>query len=247
MVVFKESLKLYKEVFLKTLDPAVIFNKKGEISYVNDAFLKTGGYKSKVIKGKSVLSLISKEERARVENLMKEVLRKKRSLREFNTFFLTAKNKKIPVSLTLIPLFEKKELIGGLAIFVDIRQLKGLLESLDKAKEELEKRVKERTKELEKRTIELERTQKELEETKTILEIKVKARTRELEDLNRTLEEKVRERTKELQEKVDELNKWYQLTVGREIKMSELKEENKRLKEEIKKIKNSLSYFRKRK
>ena len=226
----KESLKLYKDVFLETLDPAVIFNRKGSISYINNALSKIGGYEIRKLQGKPLVVLVPKKERERVKNIIEEVLTNKRTFREFNTLLLTEKGKQIPVALTLVPLVDKKELIGGLAIFVDIRQLKGLLESLNKAKSELEERVRERTKELEKRTIELEKIKKELEEAKTILEIKVKARTRELQELNETLEEKVKERTKELQDKVDELNRWYKLAVGRELKMIELKKEIERLK-----------------
>ena len=70
-----------------------------------------------------------------------------------------------------------------------------------------------------------------LEEAKTVLEIKVKARTRELEELAKSLEEKVKERTKELQERVKELEKFHRLVVGRELKMIELKKEIKKLKE----------------
>jgi len=80
---------------------------------------------------------------------------------------------------------------------------------------------------------ELLKTKKELEESKTILEIKVRARTKELEELTKKLDEEVRNRTEELQEKVEELEKFQKLTVGRELKMIELKEENKKLKEEI--------------
>ena len=64
---------------------------------------------------------------------------------------------------------------------------------------------------------------RELEEARTLLEIRVKARTSELEDLTENLEDKVRERTKELQKRVDELERFYQLTIGRELKMIELK------------------------
>ena len=63
--------------------------------------------------------------------------------------------------------------------------------------------------------------------------MRVEARTKELEELNETLEEKVDQRTKELQEKVDELNKWYKLTVGRELKMIELKEKIEIFKKEL--------------
>lgn len=48
------------------------------------------------------------------------------------------------------------------------------------------------------------------------------------------LEQLVKERTRELAEKVAELNKWYHLTVGRELRMAELKDENRKLKEKLK-------------
>jgi len=68
----------------------------------------------------------------------------------------------------------------------------------------------------------------ELEESRAVLEIKVEERTRELADLNDHLERKVEKRTKDLQQKVDELNKWHKLTVGRELRMVELKKKIKK-------------------
>ena len=69
-----------------------------------------------------------------------------------------------------------------------------------------------------------------LEEAKTVLEIKVAARTRELRELAESLEEKVKEKTKELQEKIKELERFQKIAVGRELKMVELKKEIQRLK-----------------
>ena len=61
-----------------------------------------------------------------------------------------------------------------------------------------------------------------------------------LKELNETLEERVEERTKELEEsyheikkRKDELEKFYQLTVGREMKMIELKKKIKELEDKI--------------
>jgi methyl-accepting chemotaxis protein len=84
---------------------------------------------------------------------------------------------------------------------------------------------------------EIYNTRKELEEAKTVLEIKVRARTKALNELAQSLEEKVKERTKELQNKVEELERFYKLAVGRELKMTELKKEIKKLKEELEKYK----------
>jgi len=66
-----------------------------------------------------------------------------------------------------------------------------------------------------------------LEESKNVLEIKVKARTKELRELADSLEKKVQERTKALQAQISELEKFHHLTVGRELKMIELKKEIK--------------------
>lgn len=61
----------------------------------------------------------------------------------------------------------------------------------------------------------------------TKIEIKQKER---LSKLNEELENKVRERTKELSDRVVELEKFHRLTVGREIRMVELKKKIKKLK-----------------
>lgn len=86
---------------------------------------------------------------------------------------------------------------------------------------------------VEKRTEELESAKKELEEAKSILEVRVQARTKELESLTENLEMEVKERTRELRERLEELEKFRKSTVGREMKMIELKDEIRRLKEEL--------------
>ena len=75
----------------------------------------------------------------------------------------------------------------------------------------------------------------EIQEQKEILEIKVNARTKELKDLSMGLEENIKERTKELQEKLDELERFQKITIGREKKMIELKKEITDLKEKLEK------------
>lgn len=70
-----------------------------------------------------------------------------------------------------------------------------------------------------------------LKETEKVLEIKVRTRTKELKQLADTLEEKVQQRTGELHKRVKELEDFQKLTVGREVKMIELKKKIKELKE----------------
>lgn len=76
----------------------------------------------------------------------------------------------------------------------------------------------------------------ELESAKTSLEITITERTKELQELAASLDIRVQERTKELQDKLEELEKFHKLVVGRELKMAALKEEIDRLQEELKKL-----------
>ena len=77
--------------------------------------------------------------------------------------------------------------------------------------------------------------QDEIEIERSALNVKIKARTSELVELAQSLEAKVKKRTVELQEKIAESEKFNRLSIGRELKMIELKNEIKKLKEELKK------------
>ena len=90
---------------------------------------------------------------------------------------------------------------------------------------------------LTKKTIELEDIKDSLEEERGFLEVRVSARTKELEEMAKSLEGRVEERTKEIKEKMDELEKFHGLAVGREIKMVELKQRLKEAEEELEKMK----------
>lgn len=80
-------------------------------------------------------------------------------------------------------------------------------------------------------------SQDEIEAERASLEVKINARTEELKELSESLEAQVRERTAELQEKIGELERFNKLSIDRELKMVELKEEIKQLKEKLEKQK----------
>lgn len=87
---------------------------------------------------------------------------------------------------------------------------------------------------LKKKQGELMKAHARIEEAKNILEIKVKARTKELQALTGKQERVIEEKTRDLQERVDQLERIHRLSVGRELKMIELKKEIKKLKEPLK-------------
>lgn len=77
----------------------------------------------------------------------------------------------------------------------------------------------------------LKKSHSALEESKKILETKVAERTKELQDLTDNLDEQVKNKTEELRDRIKELEQFQKVTVGRELKMVDLKEEIKKLKE----------------
>lgn len=75
----------------------------------------------------------------------------------------------------------------------------------------------------------------ELNEQKDILEIRVNAKTKTLKEIAENLDKQVQEKTKVLQDRLEELEKFHKTTIGRELKMIELKKEIAELKEKLEK------------
>ncbi len=73
----------------------------------------------------------------------------------------------------------------------------------------------------------------DLEESEIILKIRVKAKTRQLQELSDSLEKQVEEKTKEIQDRLTELERFHKLTIGRELRMIEIKKEMKKMEKEL--------------
>lgn len=69
----------------------------------------------------------------------------------------------------------------------------------------------------------LKKTQEALEESKKVLEVQVKARTSQLREQAESLREENERKTKDLKARLSELERFHRLSVGREMKMVELK------------------------
>ncbi len=149
-------------------------------------------------------------------------------------------------SLPFLTGFFYQKAISSLILFIGLISVfgatRGFSGEIWKKFKRVNQLLEQKTGELEKLTGELEgrvkeRTQ-ELEGAKTSLEIRIKARTQELEKLAKSLDEQVKKRTGDLQERINELEDFRRLTVGRELKMIEIEKEIDELKKELGKYKN---------
>jgi len=73
-----------------------------------------------------------------------------------------------------------------------------------------------------------------MEEARDTLEIKVSSKTKELEELVKNMDSTIKNKTKELRDRIDELERVHRLSVGRELKMIELKKEIQELQAKLK-------------
>ena len=206
---FIDYREIIETIFKRLTELVIITDKDGTIILTNEITPRKLNFKEEEIIGKNIKELLEKKEKD--FKRIKEGLEREGIFKE-KISFLTREKREIP-HLLVASLTKEGIIFVGRDI-----------EELVKYQERLEEEVRGRTEELEK--------------AKGILEIKVKARTRELEELAQSLAVKVRERTTELQKRISELEKFHRLTIGRELKMIELKREIEGLKEEIEKEKS---------
>ena len=166
-------------------DLVFLIDSQGIIRKVNQTVLKALGYEENELIGKSAAIVFHPD--TLEENLEagpKKALRGEPVINaELN--LMTKKGEKLPLSFNGTPLRDASgEIVGGIGVGRDLREIQRLISELREAKV--------------------------------------------------GLEEKVKERTKELEGKIQELEKFTKIAMGRELRMAELKEEIAKLKKEKK-------------
>lgn len=108
-----------------------------------------------------------------------------------------------------------------------VRFFNQAIDQIEKSRQEIERVNKSLEEKVRQRTA-------DLEDLNSGLEDKIQKRTTELEDLKISLETQVEERTKQLQKNLEEMDKFKELTIDRELKMVELKKELEKMRAEVK-------------
>ena len=197
---FIDYREILETIFKRLAELVIVTDKEGLILLTNEITQAKLNFKEEEILNQNIYHLFREKESW---STLKEKLKKQEETLEEKITLLTKEKEEIPF-LASISKTKKGVILVG-------RDIKELLSYQEKLKEEVEKRTR------------------ELKEAKSILEVKVKARTKELQELADSLEEQVKQRTQELQKRVEELERFHKLTLGRELKMIELKREIERL------------------
>jgi len=167
----------------------------GRFTFVNDVIVKRSRQTREWFLGRSYLGVIRPEDRDRVHENFKAVMRGEQ-VPVYELAYPTASGDQLWVEVNTTALRDSTGIIGLLGISRDISDRKLAEECLERAHEELEVRVKERTAELRQREQELKRKSIALEETNIALNILLKKRERDKKEL----EKKVLSNVKELVE-----------------------------------------------
>ncbi len=118
-----ESLKEFHETIVNSLNEGIwVENEDGYCTYINPKGAEMLGYTQGEIIGKHWREIIAKEEQ---DHVAKESgTRREGRSSSYETILLTEVGKKIPVIVSVTPLFDKGKFMGTVAATTDVRQQK---------------------------------------------------------------------------------------------------------------------------
>ena len=186
-------------------------------------------------------------EKVLTKNLKEDLRDLERYIEEFSTFLPLAVCTANPLGIIIninqafqnLTGYGATEIVGELAInlFSNKKEAETLEKTVFKEKTAVTKELILLTKEKKEIPVSVSASAREDETGNIIGYFLAISDISEFKKLQEGLEEKVEERTQELQEKIEELERFQRLAVGRELKMVALKEEIEKLKEELEKAK----------
>ncbi len=186
-------------------------------------------------------------EKVLTKNLKEDLRDLERYIEEFSTFLPLAVCTANPLGIIIninqafqnLTGYGATEIVGELAInlFSNKKEAETLEKTVFKEKTAVTKELILLTKEKKEIPVSVSASAREDETGNIIGYFLAISDISEFKKLQEGLEEKVKGRTQELQEKIEELERFQRLAVGRELKMVALKEEIEKLKEELEKAK----------
>ncbi len=182
--ILRESEERYRSLLESSPDPVVVYDMKGNATYVNPAFATTFGFSIEELIGKQI-DFVPKENLPETRQAI-DKMKKGKKINLFETKRLTKKEKILDVQISSTLYLDRKgQHAGNIVTLRDISALKRTEKELKKYRELLEERVEDRTTELARTNVQLKQ---EIEERKRV-EAALRRREKELEAQSHHLEE----------------------------------------------------------
>jgi len=205
--VLRESEQRYRLLLESSPDPVVVYNIRGEATYVNPAFEQTFGFSSRELLGKTIDFVPSRnwpETRTAIERMLGG-----KKIHLFETRRLTKDGRVLDVQLSSTLYYDSRgKPAGNIVTLRDISAQKKAERQLRKYHDHLQELVEARTAELAKINAQLEQEieeRKKAEEALRRREVELKAQSHHLAEVNTALKVLVKQREddkKELGENV---------------------------------------------
>ena len=139
-----KNIELEKlSVVARETDNAIaVFDKNGDIEWLNDGFTKMYGYTLEQLIKKKGTNIVSHSINPKIKEVIQSCIDNKKTA-IYQKFAMTKNDKGLWIQTTLTPIFEEDEVINFIAIDSDITKIKDAENEIIFQKEEIEKKSRE--------------------------------------------------------------------------------------------------------